>query len=222
MNDIQEIEVKARVANFDLLLQRLSDLGCKISLPITQNDTVYLPNNVTFSDISFGSNALRIRIEDGKALLTLKQRQKVELSAIEAETEVKDIPNTQKIIELLGYYEAIKINKKRRITKYNDYSICLDEVEELGNFIEIKNGSKIIGYEFGFGIETCYGILNGIPNNFLTLFNSNENKKINDLFIALCVITEAAEAKEKRQPGIPDCLLDKIGRSNKVTALIAP
>ena len=53
MNDIQEIEVKARVANFDLLLQRLSDLGCKISLPITQNDTVYLPNNVTFSDISF-------------------------------------------------------------------------------------------------------------------------------------------------------------------------
>ena len=142
MNEIQEIEVKARVANFDLLLQKLSDLGCEISLPITQNDTVYLPNNVTFSDISFGSNALRIRIEDGKALLTLKQRQKVELSAIEAETEVKDIPNTQKIIELLGYYEAIKINKKRRITKYNDYSICLDEVEELGNFIEVEKFSQ--------------------------------------------------------------------------------
>lgn len=68
---------------------------------------------------------------------------------------------------------------------------------ELGNFIEIRKESKIIGYEFGFGIETCYGILNGIPDNFLTLFNSNENKKINDLFIALCVITEAAEAKEK-------------------------
>lgn len=155
MNDVKEIEVKARVANFKLLLEKLENLGCKISPPITQNDTVYLPNGITFKDISFGSNALRIRIQDGTALLTLKQRQKVELSAIEAETEITDVSNTRRMIELLGYYEAIKINKKRRTTQYKEYSICLDEVETLGNFIEVElfsqdDGAKIQEELFSF------------------------------------------------------------------------
>ncbi len=38
----------------------------------------------------------------------------------------------------MGYYEAIKMTKKRQKCKHKDLTICLDEVEELGAFIEIE------------------------------------------------------------------------------------
>ena len=44
-----------------------------------------------------------------------------------------------KILQLLGYKEVIKVSKRRVKTHFKEYSICLDEVENLGSFIELES-----------------------------------------------------------------------------------
>lgn len=61
-------------------------------------------------------------------------------------------------IELLGYHQAIHVVKTRTKTKYQDMEICLDEVEELGSFIEVEKivegeGETVQNELFGF-LET--------------------------------------------------------------------
>ncbi|MFZ2310189.1 MAG: alanine--tRNA ligase-related protein [Patescibacteria group bacterium] len=63
-----------------------------------------------------------------------------------------------------------------------------NESRELGNFVEITKDGKIIGYEFGFGIESCIGTLKGCQNNFEVLFGKNINKKLSDITCVRAVI----------------------------------
>lgn len=138
---VKEIEVKARVRNKKQLLDRLVKLGCKLSKPIAQMDIAYLEPGFKFEDIGPGVKALRIRKQNGKTLLTLKERQEIEMSSIEHETEVSDPFATEKLVKLLGYMEYVRINKKRIKTEYKELEICIDEVEDLGNFIEVEKMS---------------------------------------------------------------------------------
>lgn len=156
MSDVKEIEVKARVQNVDELLRKIEELGVTFGSTLTQYDRVFLPNGTTIKEITAGVSALRIRIENGsKTIFTLKQRQNVELSAIEAEVEIVDGESLPALIQLLGYYEVLSIHKKRRKAEYKEYEICLDEVEGLGSFIEIQkfsseDGEKIQNELFDF------------------------------------------------------------------------
>lgn len=139
---LKEIEVKARIKTKPLLLKKLKELGIKLSKPITQKDTVFLPLGISYEDIKSGTVALRIREQKDKTLFTLKQRQEVELSAIEKELEIGDKNQLQDIIKILGFYEWVKISKTRLKSKYGEYEICIDSVEGLGDFIEVEKISK--------------------------------------------------------------------------------
>ena len=61
-----------------------------------------------------------------------------ELDCIEKEVKISDPAVMREIIELLGYTQVVKVNKKRRKCKYRNYEICLDDVGDLGFFIEIE------------------------------------------------------------------------------------
>jgi hypothetical protein len=41
-------------------------------------------------------------------------------------------------LNLLNFKEVVRVVKKRKKTHYKDYEICLDEIENLGTFIEIE------------------------------------------------------------------------------------
>lgn len=153
--ELKEIEVKARVSNLNKFVEHLQSIGVVLGPTLYQKDRVFLPNGITFKTVGPGTCALRIREENEKIIFTLKQRQNVELSAVEAEIEVKEANDLPKMIELLGYYEAIKIVKKRRKAEFNDYEICLDEVEHLGSFVEVQkfsteDGEKVQSELFEF------------------------------------------------------------------------
>lgn len=62
---------------------------------------------------------------------------------------------------------------------------------ELGNFVEIRDKEKVIGYEFGFGVESCAGIINGLENNFDVLFGKDINRKLLDITCARVIIEQA-------------------------------
>lgn len=135
----KEIEVKAKLNNSDEVISKLKKLGCVLSEPLTQHDIIFVDDNYgIFDEFQPDKNLLRIRESNGKFILTLKQPKSNEQDAIEHETEVKDAIEAKEILEHMGLHEAVQVHKIRRKTNYNDWEICLDEVEGLGSFIEVE------------------------------------------------------------------------------------
>jgi len=139
---MKEIEIKAKIRNFNSVINELKRIGCKISEPIIQKDIIFLGDDLGFSGVKVGTNVLRIREENGKISFTLKQRQKNELDCIEKEVIVDNPKEMQDILNHLGYREVVRVNKKRRRCSFGEYNICLDEVGGLGKFIEVEKMSK--------------------------------------------------------------------------------
>lgn len=136
---VKEIEVKVRVTDLDSIRKKLEDMDCVFENELIQRDTLFFPEGVTFENVdSEGVNVLRIRDENGKLLLTLKKHVGHSLGKVEKETVIEDKDQMADMIELLGFYEAFKVNKIRNKCKYKDMEICLDDVEGLGTFIEVE------------------------------------------------------------------------------------
>lgn len=135
---MKEIEVKAKLKDIDSVIKKIKSLGCELSDPITQKDIIYLKNGVDFPSFGMGDIVLRLRNNNEKIIFTFKKQLETELSSIEHEVEVSNLKEADEIIKQLGFYEIIRVNKVRREAKYNDMTICIDEVEELGYFIEVE------------------------------------------------------------------------------------
>lgn len=138
----REIEVKAKVSNFQSVRNQLEQFGCVFSEPVRQEDDVFVNFDEDFTQLKLGANFLRIRKEDrgGKKriLFTVKQSATNELDCIEKETEIMDAEQLEGALLLMGYHKAISVYKTRTKTKYMDMEICLDEVDHLGSFIEVE------------------------------------------------------------------------------------
>lgn len=140
---MREIEVKAKIKNKEKLLKKLADLGFVFDSEKYQHDRVYFPNGVEFTGSNIiGQNILRIRTEEKngnrKSMFALKYSASAALDKIEKEFEIGDTDQMHEVIKMLGHYLFIEIKKHRRTGKYGDYEICIDEVEDLGSFIEVE------------------------------------------------------------------------------------
>ena len=135
----KEIEVKARVSDLEVLAKKLENMGVVLSEPIIQNDQTFIDESYgSYDKFQPGRNILRIRENNGKFIFTLKQPQSNELDSFERETEVTDPKEFREALLLMGYKPAVEIHKVRRKAKYKDYEICLDDVKELGAFVEVE------------------------------------------------------------------------------------
>jgi len=134
---MREIEVKAQVRDKTSLLAAIKNAGIELSAPIKQHDVVYGQPGV--ADNAPGSIWLRIRTEnDTTTIFTLKQQHAGGLDSIEHETEVADAGELDRIIQVLGFSLYSDLTKQRRKAHYNAIEICVDEVENLGTFIEAE------------------------------------------------------------------------------------
>lgn len=140
---MKEIEVKARVKDEAGLITKLSELGCVLSEPVEQDDAIYsnLEGNA-FLKFAPGKNILRIRKAKGKIILALKQPQGNELANIEKELEIGNAEEMAQILKLLDYPEVVRVVKTRRKTHFENYEICIDEVQGLGSFVEVEKMSE--------------------------------------------------------------------------------
>lgn len=143
-----EIEVKAKITNPDEIIDQLSEMGCHWSEPIWQHDTVYLPadyvwtpdGNITQNPIA----VIRIRREKGGAKLTLKIPQGAHLASKETELNISDPEAMETILVALNYSQSLAVvEKTRRKTKWHEYEICIDEVVDLGKFVEVETFSDL-------------------------------------------------------------------------------
>lgn len=136
----REIEVKARVKNFDQIIAKLKELDADFLEPVIQDDQIFVDKNYgDYVSLHIGSNVLRIRTVNGeKSYFTLKQSVKNELDCIEKQTEIAKAQEMYDALIMMGYTNVVNIYKTRQKVKYTDYTICLDQVKNLGNFIEIE------------------------------------------------------------------------------------
>ncbi len=143
-----EIEVKARVRDKDSLIQKLEASGCKLGEPIEQHDTIFFKEGdvevFKASGDHKGLTVLRIRRTPKGAFFTLKQnRSNGEQNCIEHETGISDSDAMQAAIPVMGFKEGTHVHKIRRkghLTGNHGEAleVCLDEVTDLGVFIELE------------------------------------------------------------------------------------
>lgn len=133
---MREIEVKAKVKDKEGLLKKAESLGIIFGKTTSQDDTTY-ETAVPYDDP--GWNIFRIRKQSGKAILTMKYKASSRSrDNHERETIIEDASEMTDILERLGYTHGVRIHKHRRIAKYNDLELCLDEVDDLGTFVEVE------------------------------------------------------------------------------------
>lgn len=138
---MREIEIKARVANKSTLLDILKTQDIILSDPITQRDQVFGIEGEAGGD---GQSRpwLRIRTETKadttKQIFTLKKSVTSQLDSIEHETEIADEKELAKIIEHIGFTPYSDSTKTRQKAQIGEIELCVDSVNELGDFIEAE------------------------------------------------------------------------------------
>lgn len=134
---MREIEVKAKVKNIEQLITTLEAAGVKLSAPLKQHDVVWFEAGASLGDMA-GKNVVRIRTEnDTKSIFTLKQTI-AHLDKLEHETIIENPVEMRTAIELMHYKLFTEITKTRRKTQIGDIEICIDDVNNLGTFIEAE------------------------------------------------------------------------------------
>jgi adenylate cyclase class 2 len=137
-----EIEVKYRALDLAELETVLRARGLAFSLPLRQDDQAYAQDGWHYGLTKLGVAFARLRTQDGRHLFTLKRPVDNELACLEFETEVADRAQMHEAITHMGFYPTVRIVKTRRTARLGDLSLCLDEVEHVGAFLEVE---KVIG-----------------------------------------------------------------------------
>jgi adenylate cyclase class 2 len=133
-----EIEVKYRVLDPAALTAALCECGLDLSAPVHQDDQAYAQDGWHYGMSKLGAVFARLRTQGGQHLFTLKRPVDNELACLEFETEVADREQMHEAIGHMGFYPTVRIVKVRRTARLGELSLCLDEVEGLGMFLEVE------------------------------------------------------------------------------------
>ena len=140
-----EAELKASLGDMSVeaLLDRALARGFAPEGAVRERDVYF---NGAGRDFRRTDEALRLRsvrrLPDGprESLLTYKgpKLDQVSNARTEYETAVSDGETAEKLLEALGYRPLAVVDKVRRTYRMEDVTLCLDEVEGLGGFLELE------------------------------------------------------------------------------------
>lgn len=138
---MREIEIKARVRNKLVLLEKLKTQNIIIGDPVTQRDQVFgLPGEDGGNNKPVPWLRIRTEIKGDKTthFFTLKKSITNQMDSIEHETEITDGGEMAKIIEHLNFVPYSDSTKTRAKAHVGDVELCIDTVDGLGDFIEAE------------------------------------------------------------------------------------
>jgi adenylate cyclase class 2 len=135
---VREIELKYWVENLEALLVALKSRGIELSEPVFQDDQAYAPAGWQFGDSKLGVSFLRLRTVQGRHYFTLKQPAGSAQDCLEFETQVTDRQAMHQAALHMGYRPTVRITKTRRTATLEDCSLCIDEVNGVGEFLELE------------------------------------------------------------------------------------
>ena len=142
-----EVEIQVEIENIKPLADLLAKDG-KFLFSEHQVDHYYTPQHRDFKAINPINEWLRLRNSDGKYSITYKNwhrgEDKKSSHCDEYETTIGEIDQLEKILSVLNFETVVIVDKKRQAYLYKDYEIALDEVKDLGNFVEVEyKGTKV-------------------------------------------------------------------------------
>lgn len=171
-----EVEIRARINDLDGIKDKLDKLGAKFIKNEKQVDRVF--GHPMFLDsrkmIIEGGFSSRLRQIDNKVSLEFKEIVR-KSGGIEIKSELKDVNAGLLFLKKLGWEEAFTVSKTRDSYEYNDFEICLDNVDKLGNFIEIERIVDSLD-EKEKARKDCADLLSAISPS-----STIENRKYGDL-----------------------------------------
>lgn len=140
-----EIESKYRVDSHEPYLQRLTQLGAR---PIETREDADRYFNAHDRDFAQTDEAFRVRRIGERNYLTYKGPKRDTLTKTRAEIEIpfaegaKSADDLEKLLQHLGYRPVTVVRKTRSVYELiregYPIHICIDDVFEVGQFIEIE------------------------------------------------------------------------------------
>lgn len=141
-----EVEVKVR-ADHERVRERLDAIGATPLGTVRQVDTYFDAPDRDFAETD---EALRIRREgpeegDQIARVTYKGAlvDAQSKTRTEAETVVADADAMTSVLEGLGFEPAATVRKERDRYEYGDFHVALDDVDGLGEFVEVETETVV-------------------------------------------------------------------------------
>ena len=132
-----EVETKLKIDDIEHTEERIKELIGDYKGEKTEIDRYFDHPNI---QILSGGRALRVRDAGGKYRLTYKGPKKDDVTTSRAEIEI-GIESAREMIEILnelGFYEICEVKKLRKTYLLKDLIITLDNVSDLGEFIEVE------------------------------------------------------------------------------------
>ncbi len=136
-----EIEAKLKVDSLQKVEEKLRELGGLFVAEQLQSDIHFDDSNSTLTD---SDQCLRLRrqvvgestgyfltYKGAKEKSNYKKRQEIEI-------QVSDADSMQKLLSALGYEQKLCVEKKRRLWRLGECEVALDQLQELGSFVEIE------------------------------------------------------------------------------------
>ncbi len=132
-----EVETKLKIDGIELIEERIKGLIGDYKGEKTEIDLYFDHPDIHIFD---GGRALRVRDSGGKYRITYKGPKKddVTTSREEIEIGIESASEMIKILDELGFYEICKVKKLRKTYILEDLVITLDNVADLGEFIEVE------------------------------------------------------------------------------------
>jgi adenylate cyclase class 2 len=135
-----EVELKVR-ADHDEVRERLDEADATLVGTVEQADVYYDAPDRTFAQTD---EALRVRTEradeETETRLTYKGPlvEQASKTREEAKTTVGDSDALSDILSGLGYEPAAEVHKERTRFRIREYTVTLDRVDGLGEFVEVE------------------------------------------------------------------------------------
>ena len=132
-----EIEIKAYCDDLEKVKHLITMLGAVYIKTAKETDQYF---NHPEKDFGKTDEALRIRTVNNDSVLTYKgpKISSKSKARIEKEIDVSDETTSREILLLLGFKDSGTIMKNRDYYQLDNITICLDDVEGLGAFVELE------------------------------------------------------------------------------------
>ena len=161
-----EVEVKLKLEEFDSVAKKLVEMGYEKGTTIYEYDNYY---NSDFNDLKAADKALRIRkhlnVENNALKFVLNYKgpkcDDYTMTREETQFEVPSLELGESVINGLGYKVAGHVEKTRIHYVKDGVKVCLDDVTDLGKFMEIE---VMAGDDSGYddAIRVINEILHGL------------------------------------------------------------
>ena len=136
-----EVEVKAKIDNFEDMEKRLNELGASKTKKEFQEDIYF---NSPVVDFAESDEALRIRTtrqNDEEHIFITYKGPKIDSKSKtrkEIEMGIEEAQKCSEIFEAIGFRKVRTVTKNRQYYTYENFEISLDDVENLDPYMEIE------------------------------------------------------------------------------------